>query len=232
MRLKNLFFLLLVSLTFGFTWPYSWQIPNTFFKTFTPWVISKTQMINSQAPNFDSNVLRLALTAYDKAQKKGYTHKSLLTVIDYSKPSTQKRMLVVDLNQNKVLFNTWVSHGRNSGELNATSFSNKAGSHKTSLGVFVTDETYDGKNGYSLRLRGLEPGINDSAYKRAIVIHGAAYANPDNITKHGRLGLSWGCPAVETQLAKPIINTIKQGSLVFAYSKDRTWLSHSSFLTA
>src|SRR4029079_9522953 len=181
MRLKNLLFLLLVSFTFGFTWPMNWFIPNTLQMCYSPWVQNETQLLSTQAPNFDSKVLSLALTAYSNAIKKGYTHKQLLTIIDYSKPSTQKRMLIVDLNSNRVLFNTWVSHGKNSGELNATSFSNHPGSLKSSLGVFVTDETYDGKHGLSLRLRGLEKGVNDSAYKRSIVIHGAAYANPDNI---------------------------------------------------
>jgi len=236
MKLKNIFFLCLLFSCFGFSWPFlsgANNTTNSYTSTSSSgWVNRETQILISQARNFDSHVLRLALTAYKNAQKKGYTHKRLLTVIDYSKPSSQKRMLVVDLNRNRVLFNTFVSHGKNSGALNATSFSNNPGSLKSSIGVFVTDQTYQGKNGYSLRLRGLEKGINDSAYSRAIVIHGAPYANPANIGRNGRLGLSWGCPAVEPTLAKPIINTIKQGSVVFAYSPDRRWLSHSSFLSA
>jgi hypothetical protein len=234
MKIKNTCFLLLLFTCFGFSWPFSWLFSsnNAASANTSTWVKKEMRIIKMQASNFDSNVLRLALTAYSNAQKKGYSHKNLLTIIDYSKPSTQRRLLVVDLNRNRVLFNTWVSHGRNSGTVNATSFSNSPGSLKSSFGVFLTDQTYNGKNGYSLRLRGLEKGINDFAYSRAIVIHGAPYANPANIVKYGRLGLSWGCPAVEPKLAGPIINTIKQGSVVFAYSPNPRWLSNSSFLTA
>jgi hypothetical protein len=189
-------------------------------------------ILKSQAHNIDDSVLRLSLIAYAKAQQNGYTKKPLLTVIDYSKPSTQKRLWVFDLNRNRTLFNTWVAHGKNSGDVNATSFSNHPGSLKSSLGVFQTEETYFGKNGYSLRLKGLERGVNDYAYARAIVIHGAPYASPANIKSRGRLGRSWGCPAVSSQLAKPLINTIKDHSIVFAYYPDRKWLSHSSFLSA
>jgi hypothetical protein len=129
-----------------------------------------------------------------------------------------------------VLFNTWVSHGRNSGKVNATSFSNEPGSLKSSLGVFLTKNSYNGSNGYSLRLVGLENGINDKAYERNIVIHGAAYAHPDVIDKYGLLGRSWGCPAVSNQTVRPLINTIKDRSLVFIYYPYRSWLNNSTFL--
>jgi hypothetical protein len=192
------------------------------------WIQRETQILRSKTA-IDEKVLRLALTAYSNTRKHGYTGKQILTVIDYSKPSTAKRLWVFDLKSNRILFNTWVSHGKNSGGVNATSFSNHPGSLKSSLGVFLTDETYDGRNGYSLRLRGLERGINDSAYSRAIVVHGAPYANASG---RSSLGRSWGCPAVSTNLAKPIINTIKQRSVVFAYYPDRKWLSRSPFLSA
>lgn len=237
MKLKTLFFTFALTASLGFSWPFSWLFsssgePNTATYGTSTWVKKETQILKSQARNIDDKVLRLGLTAYLNARKKGYAGKQVLTVIDYSKPSSEKRFWVFDLRSNKTLFNTWVSHGKNSGNVTATSFSNSPGSLKSSLGVFLTDETYNGKNGYSLRLRGLERGVNDSAYSRAIVIHGAAYANGANIGNYGRIGRSWGCPAVGSSISKPIINTIKQRSVVFAYYPDRKWLSRSSFLTA
>jgi hypothetical protein len=195
------------------------------------WMQREIQLLKSQARNIDEKVLRLALTAYMNTRKHGYVGKQILTVIDYSKPSTQKRLWVFDLRSNRTLFNTWVAHGKNSGGVNSNSFSNSSGSHKSSLGVFVTDTTYNGKNGYSLRLRGVEHGVNDSAYSRAIVVHGAAYASATNAGSDHGLGRSWGCPAVSSSMAKPIINTIKDKSVVFAYYPDYKWLSHSSFLS-
>jgi hypothetical protein len=196
------------------------------------WLETELSIINSQAGNFNPAVVRLSLMAYAKAYNSGYPAKPILTVIDYSKPSTERRLLVVDLHRHKVLFNTYVSHGKNSGKMQATSFSNQPGSLKSSLGVFLTENSYVGSNGYSLRLVGLEHGVNDNAYRRAIVVHGAWYVNSDVIRKYGQLGRSWGCPAVSDNLARPLIDTIKGRSLVFVYSNnDRGWLRHSSFLT-
>lgn len=192
------------------------------------WLNQQLTLFQAQT-NIDKNVLRLSLVAYANAQKRGITKSPLLTVIDYSKPSSEKRLWVLDLNNGKTLFNTWVSHGKNSGGATATSFSNVPGSLKSSIGVFVTDLTYMGGNGYSLRLKGLEQGVNDNAYRRDIVIHGARYVNPDNI-KNGQVGRSWGCPAVRVDLAKPLINTIKNKTVVFAYYPDRKWLTNSQFL--
>jgi len=234
MKLKRTLFMLALFGLFGFSWPFSWLFssPNTAPFGTTTWVQKEIPLLKSQAANIDDNVLRLALVAYANARKHGYVGKQLLTVIDYSKPSTEKRLWVFDLKYNRSLFNTWVSHGKNSGGVNANSFSNNPGSLKSSIGVFLTAESYNGKNGYSLRLRGLERGVNDSAYSRAIVIHGAPYANADNIRPYGHIGRSWGCPAVSPSLAKPLINTIKERSVVFAYYPDRKWLSRSPFLTA
>lgn len=234
MKLTRILFIAALFCLFGFTWPFSWltSYPNNAPYGTNVWVQKEMQILKSQAGNIDDNVLRLALTAYLKARKYGYSGKQLLTVIDYSKPSNQRRMWVFDLRSNRTLFNTWVSHGKNSGGDTATSFSNNPGSLKSSIGVFLTDQTYNGKNGYSLRLRGLERGVNDSAYARSIVIHGAAYANADNIRSYGKIGRSWGCPAVGANLAKPLINAIKERSVVFAYYPDRKWLSRSPFLTA
>ncbi|MGR5062316.1 murein L,D-transpeptidase catalytic domain family protein [Photobacterium sp. DNB22_13_2] len=144
--------------------------------------------------------------------------KPVLTIIDYSLPSTKERFFVVDLQRNKLLYRTFVSHGVNSGGKNATKFSNIVNSRQTSLGTFLTDTTYYGGNGYSLRLDGLTPGINDKARKRYIVIHGADYATKSFINRHGYLGRSWGCPALPTNLSREIIDIIKGGSVIYAHA--------------
>jgi hypothetical protein len=178
-------------------------------------------------------VLKVGLIAYVNAQDKGITSSQLLTIIDYSKPSIERRLWVIDLKKTKVLFNTWVSHGKNSGKINPTSFSNQIGSLKSSIGVFqTTGAPYFGMYGYSLRLIGLENGINDKALERYIVFHGASYVHPDVIKKYGVLGRSWGCPAVSEETVRPLINTIKDKSLVVMYYPDRNWINNSSFLTS
>lgn len=194
------------------------------------WLAQQTRAINAQASNINPEVLRLSLTAYAQARRRGLDNKQLLTIIDYSKPSTERRLWVVDMRNDKVLFNTWVSHGKNSGQARATSFSNQPGSLKSSIGVFLTENSYMGGNGYSLRLAGLERGINDNAFNRDIVVHGAWYADPNNVGRYAQLGRSWGCPAVSPKLAKPLIDTIKNNTLVVAYYPDRNWLHNSSFL--
>ncbi|MEF1311702.1 murein L,D-transpeptidase catalytic domain family protein [Vibrio mytili] len=161
----------------------------------------------------DFKLFREAYLAYKKTKGK---KKPVLTIIDYSKPSTQKRFYVVDLDKRKLIYNTYVSHGVNSGKKTATKFSNIVNSRKTSLGTFLTDTTYYGSNGYSLRLDGLSSGINDKARERYIVVHGADYANPSFIKKNGYLGRSWGCPALPKQLSREIIDTIKGGSVIYA----------------
>ncbi|CAM3146677.1 murein L,D-transpeptidase catalytic domain family protein [Vibrio mytili] len=161
----------------------------------------------------DFKLFREAYLAYKKTKGK---KKPVLTIIDYSKPSTQKRFYVVDLDKRELIYNTYVSHGVNSGKKTATKFSNIVNSRKTSLGTFLTDTTYYGSNGYSLRLDGLSSGINDKARERYIVVHGADYANPSFIKKNGYLGRSWGCPALPKQLSREIIDTIKGGSVIYA----------------
>lgn len=193
------------------------------------WLAKKIAIIKANT-DIDTKVLRLGLIAYQKAKVVGIATKPILTVIDYSKPSTQKRLWVFDLATGKTLFNTWVSHGKNSGYNIANSFSNSFSSLKSSIGVFLTDEPYIGKHGYSLHIRGLERGINDNAYDRAIVIHGAQYVNSDIIRSNGRLGRSWGCPAVSPRLSTSLINRIKNKTLLFAYYPDAGWLRHSRFL--
>lgn len=169
-----------------------------------------------------------AYIGYNKIHE---TNKDIITLIDFSKPSTQERLYVMDMKEKKLLFSSLVSHGRNSGENYATSFSNENGSYKSSLGFYLTENTYEGKNGYSLILNGLERGINDRAKERAIVIHGAPYSNPSVIAS-GRLGRSQGCPALPQSISKPIINTIKGGTLLYIYADDQKYLAQSSILSS
>jgi hypothetical protein len=171
---------------------------------------------------------RQAVTGYQKIEQKS---KSIMTLIDFSKPSTEKRLYVLDMKNKKLLYTSVVSHGKNSGGNYATSFSNKNGSYKSSLGFYLTENTYQGRNGYSLVLNGLEKGINDQAKQRAIVMHGAAYANPNITASAGRLGRSLGCPALPQALAKPIIDTIKKGSVLFIYANNKDYLANSTFLS-
>ena len=170
----------------------------------------------------DQPLLQASLAAFDRAMRLGVVkNPTLLTVIDYARPSTEPRLWVLDLEEGRVLYRELVAHGRGSGDNYATSFSNVAESHKTSLGLFVTEASYVGRNGYSLRLHGLDPGVNDNAYARAIVIHGASYVSAAIVKQMGRLGRSWGCPAVAYAIARPLIDAIKGGSVVYASGADR-----------
>lgn len=181
--------------------------------------------------NISPQVFKLATQAHQKARTQGLARNSIITIIDYSLPSTQKRLWVVDLRRQRVLFHTYVAHGRNSGDNQAKYFSDRPGSYQTSLGVFKTGHTYQGKHGTSLVLHGLEKGVNGNAERRRIVIHSADYVNEGTIKKIGRLGRSHGCPALSTRDTKPIINTIQNGTLLFAYYPDKTWLKRSKFLS-
>jgi len=157
-------------------------------------------------------------------------NKSIITIVDYSRPSSKKRFFVIDLDNRHVLYKTIVAHGKNSGDYDAKSFSNKPGSLKSCLGFFVTAETYNGKYGYSLFLDGLEPGINDNARKRAIVIHGADFVTSAIIKEYGRLGRSYGCPALPVNVSKPIIDMISKGTCVFIYGNDPEYLKSSKII--
>jgi hypothetical protein len=156
---------------------------------------------------------------------------NLVTIADYSQSSNKKRLYVIDLKNKKLLFNTYVAHGRNTGEEYARSFSNKEGSLKSSLGFYVTENPMVcSHTGYSLTINGIEKGINDHAVKRAIIIHGADYATEDFIRKYGHLGRSFGCPALPPDLNKPIIDSIKGGTCLFIYNPDNNYISNSSLL--
>lgn len=191
---------------------------------------TELQHLSQKAPQLDTKVLKLALTAYKKACQSGAAKKAVLTVIDYSKPSSEQRLWIFDLKKEKLLFNTHVAHGKNSGSIKANHFSNKINSKETSLGTYVTADTYIGSKGYSLNLKGLEKGINDNIYTRRVVIHGAAYVEPKYIQNTGHAGRSWGCPAIAATQAKPIINAIKDGSVVFAYYPDKHYMAASHYL--
>lgn len=167
--------------------------------------------------------------AYHGYQNIKNKEREVLTLIDFSLPSTTPRLYVFDMKALKLLFKSEVAHGRNSGDNYATSFSNKPGSYKSSLGFFLTGNTYQGKNGYSLKLKGLERGINDNAEARAIVVHGAKYANP-TVCKRGRLGRSLGCPALPEAMNKPIIDAIKGGSVLYIYATDQRYRSQTHLL--
>jgi hypothetical protein len=186
---------------------------------------------SAEVARIDGEVLKLALGASRCAVSSGAVkNPATLTIIDYSKPSIEPRLWVLDFASREVLYEELVSHGQGSGGNFATKFSNVPDSHQTSLGLFVTNTTYVGRNGYSLRLEGLDRGFNDRARERAIVMHGAPYVN-NSITKSlGRLGRSHGCPAVRDAVARELIDRVKGGSLVFSYYPDAEWLKSSKYL--
>jgi hypothetical protein len=183
------------------------------------------------APDADPQVISLATRAAECARRQGllegFRH---LAVIDYSLPSTARRLWIFDVVQGRLLHEELVAHGRNTGERLAQRFSNIEGSKMSSLGLFQAADTYYGSNGYSLRLRGLDAGFNDNALSRAIVMHGAPYVSEAIAERLGRLGRSWGCPAVRPEVARTVIDTLKGGALLFAYYPDRKWLDESPLL--
>jgi hypothetical protein len=186
------------------------------------------QALSKLAPRLTPQALETALTALKRLQTNGAKVRSdVLTVIDYTKPSTERRLWVFDLIQKRVLFEELVAHGKNSGDNQAETFSNAPESLMTSLGVFLTGGAYIGRHGLSLRLEGLEKGINDNAMSRAIVIHGANYVSDAIAKAKGRIGRSWGCPAVRSEIASRLIKILQDGSLVIAYYPDRSWLQAS-----
>jgi L,D-transpeptidase catalytic domain len=179
----------------------------------------------------DPHVFDLALGAARCAVRSGaIADPSTLTVIDYSKPSTEKRLWVFDLRARELLYEELVAHGQGSGDNLASVFSNEPDTHASSLGLFVTEDTYVGKNGYSLRLNGLDEGFNHRARERAIVMHGAPYVSEDFVKKNGRLGRSWGCPALRDGVAREVIDRVRGNGILFAYYPDQDWLGSSRYL--
>ncbi|MEO6229618.1 MAG: murein L,D-transpeptidase catalytic domain-containing protein [Ferruginibacter sp.] len=174
-----------------------------------------------------------ALKGYDYLSKTSLlAKKNILSIVDFSKVSSKKRLFVLDITTGKILFNTLVAHGHNSGNEYASQFSNLPESHQSSLGFYVTLGTYFGGNGYSLRLKGCEKGINDKAFERAIVIHGAKYVSDSFIDSRGFLGRSYGCPSVPTEVSKDIIDVIKNGSCLFVYHPTKNYIQNSTIINS
>ncbi len=172
-----------------------------------------------------------AWKGYHRLLKKGILlREDIITIADFSKPSSEERLFIIDLCSQQILHKSLVAHGKNSGYLYAQHFSNKPETHKSSLGFYLTMSTYEGEHGVSLRLKGLEKNINDKAYDRAIVMHGAPYVSQEFMQQNGFLGRSLGCPAVPDVLAGSIIETIKNGSLLFIYHPTQKYISQSALI--
>ncbi|MEO5782500.1 MAG: murein L,D-transpeptidase catalytic domain family protein [Ginsengibacter sp.] len=188
-------------------------------------------LLDLEDKGLSKNVFDLAMQGYTKLIKKRLIHnKNVITIADFSKPSNQKRLYVIDLKRNKVMFQSLVAHGRNSGLEYAASFSNENDSHKSSLGFYVTANTYTGDCGYALKLKGCERGFNDHAYQRAIVMHGSEYVTEQFLKSNGFLGRSFGCPALPEKISKKIIDVIKNGSCLFLYHPTQKYLLTSPIL--
>ncbi|SFM37084.1 murein L,D-transpeptidase catalytic domain family protein [Marinobacter zhejiangensis] len=186
--------------------------------------------LSSAAPNLNPAVLQKALVASNCAMANGVAEPARLAVIDFSLPSSEQRLWLFDLQRGNLILRDLVAHGKNSGMGTATAFSNDNGSYQSSIGLFRAAESYEGRHGYSLRLDGLEPGVNDLARERAIVIHGADYVDAAWVAEYGRIGRSHGCPAVSQGAIRDVVDSLKGGQLVFTYYPDQDWLSSSAFL--
>ena len=180
-------------------------------------------------PNFDS--FSKAFEGYEQLKNQGKIENDVLTIIDFSLSSSEERLWVIDMKTKTILLQSLVAHGRNSGAAMATRFSNVSESYQSSLGFYTTAEVYQGKHGFSLRLDGMEKGINDNARNRAVVIHGADYVSKSFIKQHGRLGRSQGCPAVPYEVHETLINTIKNKSCLFIYHSSRNYVAKSKLVS-
>jgi hypothetical protein len=196
----------------------------------TPPYQAQVDALSRVAPTLDPMVLTHAVAAMQCAVNNGAAPAQRLAVIDFSLPSSEPRLWIFDLHRGRLLLEDFVAHGQQSGENLATRFSNVMGSHQSSIGLFRTAESYTGKHGYSLRMDGLEPGVNDLARERAIVIHPADYVNPDWIQTQGRIGRSQGCPAVRPEVARMVVDSLKNGQFMFSWYPDQQWLQSSAYL--
>ena len=190
------------------------------------------QRIHAQAPNIGMRAITTSLEAYRHVRAEKLTDRPLVTIVDYSLPSARRRLAVADVTTGKVLFYTYVAHGKGSGLDYATRFSNRPGTDASSLGVFLTAGTYYGKHGYSLRLRGLDPKFNGDAYRRDIVVHSAWYVSKAFAQKYGRMGRSWGCFALSRTVEGAIVHLIQGATVLVGYFPDPQWLHSSAFLKA
>jgi hypothetical protein len=191
---------------------------------------SVASILQQQAPNLPVKVLQAGLHAYYYGLHKGDIKNHQLAIVDMAIPSSAERLWVFDMDTHKVLFNTYAAHAEATGGLYAKFFSNAINSKETSLGIYITGKEYYGHHGQSLYLNGMEPGFNNNAAKRDVVIHGASYVSKLFIHAHHRLGRSWGCVAVNFNVVKPLINTLKNGAMLMIYYPQQAWLSHSEFL--
>lgn len=195
------------------------------------WVDAQKRALLAVAPDIAPSVLERALVAAHTARRAGFgRRKPFLTVVDHDRPSSQRRWWTFDLKTRRLVFHEHVAHGRGTGEERAERVSNEADSHASSVGLFVTREIFRGRRGRSLRLIGLEPGFNDRAFARAIVVHGAFYMSAAYRSEHGRFGQSHGCPALDPAISWEVIRTLAGGSLVFVHLTEPTWLAESSWL--
>lgn len=202
-----------------------------YLSSLKPTILSVYDSLHLNISGINRAVFEIAQKGYDKLIEQGQLlNDGIISIIDFSLPSSAKRLYIIDLKNYQVLFNTYVAHGRNSGKEYATSFSNSPTSHKSSLGFYITGGTYFGKHGNSLTLMGVEKGINDNAKKRAVVVHAANYVNESMIHTQGYIGRSLGCPAIPPKESAQIINTIKDGTCLFIYSPDEKYLSQSPIL--
>ncbi len=203
MRWISLALISALMLSFSSSFAYSEKANNLYYK------------LDLRDRGLEQEVFEQALDRFDSIKNRHSLRRDILSIADFTQSSASKRLYVIDLQNEKILFHTWVAHGKNSGGEFATSFSNIEGSKKTSLGYYLTAETYNGSNGYSMRLDGLDSGINNNARDRYIVMHGAWYVSQKQIDEFGRIGRSWGCPAVELSIHKELINTIKNGTVLY-----------------
>ena len=220
---KQLLLILLLSFITLQSYNANWSIPASEIETNAVYLSNKL--------NINSKAVQLALTGYAKLKEQGrLVNQRFLTIADFSKPSSEERFYIIDMELQEMVMQTFVAHGKNSGKLFARFFSNTSSSNKSSLGFYITGTTYSGKHGRSLRLTGVEQGINDKADQRAIVLHGAAYVSNNAIAEMGYLGRSLGCPAVPEKQVYDIIQTIQGESCLFIYAPDKQYLSKSQLI--
>lgn len=238
--LRTLLFIVIIFSPFAF----SFSKGTGKMKPVIPIEVINTKSLNAVSSvallyeNLHLNEMGLNQQAFDYAVK-GYEqlkagnklkNDDVLTIVDFTSPSTVKRLFVLDVENGTLLFNTYVAHGQGTGKTYAEYFSNTPESHQSSLGFYITTSTYNGGNGFSLKLNGIENGINNLAESRAVVMHGADYVSEGFIKRHGYLGRSYGCPAVPQALTKPIINEIKGGTCLFIYSNNKEYIKRSKLL--
>ena len=197
-------------------------------------IVNRSQMVYQQLQlsslGLSQSAYNLAVKGWEKLKSNGVVKTSILAICDFTQSSNNKRLYIIDMKEGTLLFNSLVAHGKNTGEEFARSFSNTPSSLQSSLGFYTTKTTYQGEHGLSLKLSGLEKGFNDKAEERAIVMHGANYVCDKFCQQEGRLGRSWGCPAVSYEEHEEIINTLKDGSCLFIYYPDKKYLSASKLV--